>query len=154
MNNLQNKTVFITGASSGIGKACAETFTPGRAKLLLRARRLDRLEEFKKELIEKYSCEVYVFELDVRNREQDEQLKNINDNQVDNSLIVYNDDFNTFDWVIECLVEICRHDETQAEQCALMIHFKGKYAVKHGDKNVLMTMKDHLIERGLTAAVE
>ncbi len=47
-------------------------------------------------------------------------------------VILYNDDVNTFDWVIECLVEICEHETLQAEQCALLVHFKGKAVVKSG----------------------
>lgn len=46
------------------------------------------------------------------------------------SLIVWNDDVNTFDWVIETLIEVCGHTQEQAEQCAWIIHTKGKYAVK------------------------
>ena len=47
-------------------------------------------------------------------------------------LVVHNDEVNTFDWVIQSLVEICRHSVEQAEQCAMIIHFKGKYAVRQG----------------------
>ena len=48
------------------------------------------------------------------------------------NIVLYNDDFNTFDWVIECLVELCGHKPDQAEQCALLVHFKGKCQVKKG----------------------
>ena len=48
------------------------------------------------------------------------------------SLIVWNDEVNTFEWVIETLIEVCGHSAEQAEQCAYLIHFKGKYAVKNG----------------------
>jgi ATP-dependent Clp protease adaptor protein ClpS len=48
------------------------------------------------------------------------------------SLIVWNDEVNTFEWVIETLIEVCGHSQEQAEQCAMLIHTKGKYAVKHG----------------------
>jgi ATP-dependent Clp protease adaptor protein ClpS len=47
-------------------------------------------------------------------------------------LIVWNDEVNTFEWVIETLMEVCGHSYEQAEQCSYIIHFKGKYAVKHG----------------------
>jgi ATP-dependent Clp protease adaptor protein ClpS len=70
------------------------------------------------------------------------------------SLIVWNDEVNTFDWVIETLVEVCNHSEEQAEQCALMIHFKGKYAVKNGDYDTLKPMCDAITERGIGATVE
>ncbi|MCB9034806.1 MAG: ATP-dependent Clp protease adaptor ClpS [Chitinophagales bacterium] len=69
-------------------------------------------------------------------------------------LIVYNDEVNTFDWVIESLVAICKHSYEQAEQCAMFIHFKGKYAVKHGDEKTLTPMKDALLDRGISAAIE
>ena len=69
-------------------------------------------------------------------------------------LIVYNDDFNTFDWVIECLVEILNHTEAQAEQLSLMIHFKGKATVKTAPHNVLKPKKDALVDRGLSAVIE
>lgn len=69
-------------------------------------------------------------------------------------LIVFNDDFNTFDWVIECFVEVCKHSFTQAEQLSLIVHFKGKAVVKTGDYDLLKPMKDALIERGLSAAIE
>lgn len=69
-------------------------------------------------------------------------------------LIVYNDDFNTFDWVIESLVNVCNHTAAQAEQLSLIIHFKGKAVVKTADYEILKPMKDTLIERGLSAAIE
>jgi ATP-dependent Clp protease adaptor protein ClpS len=69
-------------------------------------------------------------------------------------IIVHNDDVNTFDWVIESLVAICKHTYDQAEQCALFVHFKGKYAVKHGTETTLLPMKDALLDRGITATLE
>jgi ATP-dependent Clp protease adaptor protein ClpS len=70
------------------------------------------------------------------------------------SLIVWNDDVNTFDWVIKALVEICGHTEEQAEQCALIIHMRGKYAVKHGSYDTLKPMCDGIIDRGINATIE
>lgn len=70
------------------------------------------------------------------------------------SLVVHNDDVNTFDWVIQSLVEICKHTQEQAEQCALFIHFKGRYDVKHGTRDELKPMKDGLIDRGISATIE
>lgn len=70
------------------------------------------------------------------------------------NITIYNDDVNTFDWVILSLIEVCNHNEAQAEQCAMFIHFKGKYAVKHGSKNVLQPMKDALCDRGIHAVIE
>ena len=69
-------------------------------------------------------------------------------------IIVYNDDYNTFDWVIECFVKILRHTAEQAEQCSLLIHFKGKASVKTASKNVLKPLKDALVDKGLSAVIE
>lgn len=70
------------------------------------------------------------------------------------SLIVWNDEVNTFDWVIETLMEICGHSLEQAEQCAMFIHYKGKYAVKKGDYDILKPMCNSITERGIGATVE
>lgn len=69
-------------------------------------------------------------------------------------LIVYNDDFNTFDWVIQCFVEILKHSHVQAEQLSLIVHFTGKATVKSGPMNVLRPLKDALVDRGLSAVIE
>ena len=69
-------------------------------------------------------------------------------------LIVWNDDVNTFDWVIETLMEVCDHSQEQAEQCSLIIHFKGKCAVKNGDYDTLKPMCDSITERGIGATIE
>lgn len=69
-------------------------------------------------------------------------------------LIVYNDDFNTFDWVIQSLMEICNHTFEQSEQLSILIHFKGKATVKTGNFNKLKPMKEALVERGLSAVLE
>lgn len=70
------------------------------------------------------------------------------------SLIVWNDEVNTFEWVIETLVEVCGHTEEQAEQCAYLIHFNGKYAVKRGGYDDLKQYCDAITERGIGATVE
>ena len=69
-------------------------------------------------------------------------------------LIVWNDEVNTFEWVIETLMEICEHSYEQAEQCAYIIHYKGKYAVKHGSYDDLKPMCDAITERGIGATIE
>lgn len=69
-------------------------------------------------------------------------------------LIVWNDEVNTFEWVIETLMEVCGHTYEQAEQCSYIIHFKGKYAVKQGIYEKLRTMCDAITERGINATVE
>jgi ATP-dependent Clp protease adaptor protein ClpS len=70
------------------------------------------------------------------------------------SLVVWNDEVNTFEWVIETLIEICDHTEDQAEQCAMIIHTQGKYAVKHGGYDILKPMCDAITERGIGATIE
>lgn len=70
------------------------------------------------------------------------------------SLVVWNDDVNTFEWIIESLVEICQHTEEQAEQCAMIIHFQGKYAVKNGELKTLQSMCDAITNRGINATIE
>jgi ATP-dependent Clp protease adaptor protein ClpS len=69
-------------------------------------------------------------------------------------VILYNDEVNTFDWVIECLIDICKHDELQAEQCALLVHYKGKAVVKVGDIEEMKNICEALCNRDLAAAVE
>lgn len=69
-------------------------------------------------------------------------------------LIVYNDDVNTFDWVIQCFMEVCKHSSAQAEQLSLIVHFKGKAIVKTDVMEVLKPMKEALCERGLSAVIE
>lgn len=69
-------------------------------------------------------------------------------------LIVWNDEVNTFEWVIATLVEVCGHSAEQAEQCAMLIHTQGKYAVKQGNYEELKPMCDAITERGIGATVE
>jgi ATP-dependent Clp protease adaptor protein ClpS len=70
------------------------------------------------------------------------------------TLIIWNDDVNTFDWVIDTLIEICGHSKQQAEQCAMIIHSKGKYAVKNGSYDILKPMCEGIIDRGINATIE
>lgn len=70
------------------------------------------------------------------------------------NLIVWNDDVNTFQWVIETLIEVCGHTEEQAEQCAYLIHFQGKCSVKTGEYEKLKAMCDKITDRGIGATVE
>ena len=70
------------------------------------------------------------------------------------TLIVWNDEVNTFQWVIDTLMEICGHSYEQAEQCAYIIHFQGKYAVKKGSYDELKPMCDAITDRGIGATVE
>jgi ATP-dependent Clp protease adaptor protein ClpS len=70
------------------------------------------------------------------------------------SLIVWNDEVNTFDWVIETLVEICGHSPEQAEQCAMLIHSQGKYAVKQASFEELEPLCTAITDRGIGATIE
>ena len=70
------------------------------------------------------------------------------------TLIVWNDDVNTFDWVIKALMEVCGHAAEQAEQCAILIDAKGKYAVKEGSYDTLKPQCDAITERGIGATIE
>lgn len=70
------------------------------------------------------------------------------------SLVVWNDEVTTFEWVIETLIKICNHSTDQAEQCAMLIHTQGKYAVKKGDYDTLKPMCDAITERGIGATIE
>jgi ATP-dependent Clp protease adaptor protein ClpS len=70
------------------------------------------------------------------------------------SLVVWNDEINTFEWVIETLIEVCHHSTEQAEQCAMIIHTQGKYAVKRGTYDELKPMCDAITDRGIGATIE
>ena len=69
-------------------------------------------------------------------------------------LVVYNDDVNTFDWVIQCFTEILSHTLVQAEQLTLLVHFRGRATVKTDSERVLKPFKDALVDRGLSAVIE
>lgn len=71
----------------------------------------------------------------------------------EHELILHNDDFNTFDFVIDTLVELCDHDSIQAEQCAWFVHFKGKCAVKSGELSKMSNLCQEMLRRGLSATV-
>lgn len=69
-------------------------------------------------------------------------------------LILYNDDFNTFDWVILSLMEVCEHTEEQATQCAWLVHYRGKCPVLSGTYDFLVPRHNALAERGLSVNIE
>lgn len=68
-------------------------------------------------------------------------------------LVVYNDDFNTFDHVIQILIKVCRHTVEQAEQCTLIIHNKGKCSVKNGTYEELRPMREAICDAGIDAKI-
>jgi ATP-dependent Clp protease adaptor protein ClpS len=70
------------------------------------------------------------------------------------NLVLFNDDINTFDYVIEVLMEICEHTVEQAETCAWITHYKGKCAVKSGSYDFLKPYKQALLESKLTVSIQ
>lgn len=70
------------------------------------------------------------------------------------SIILFNDDVNTFDFVIDSLIEVCGHNPIQAEQCTYLVHYKGKCSVKSGSFEKLRPICSALLDRGLTAEIE
>jgi ATP-dependent Clp protease adaptor protein ClpS len=70
------------------------------------------------------------------------------------SLILHNDDFHTFDFVIDALVEVCDHQLEQAEQCTYLVHYKGKCDVKRGSLKKLKPLRSSLADRGLKATID
>ena len=71
------------------------------------------------------------------------------DSKVNKELVLFNDDYHTFDFVIEALMKVCKHSEEQAEQSAYIVHFNGKCSVKNGPEHKLRPMKEALIDRDL-----
>lgn len=69
------------------------------------------------------------------------------------NVIIYNDDFNTFEHVIATLIKVCKHTAEQAEQCTWLIHYKGKCAVKSGEFYKLVPIKDAICEAGIDAKI-
>jgi ATP-dependent Clp protease adaptor protein ClpS len=69
-------------------------------------------------------------------------------------LVLYNDDFNTFEYVIKSLVEVCYHTDEQAEQCATITHYRGRCDIKKGLKTYLKPMQVALVKRNLKAVIE
>jgi len=84
----------------------------------------------------------------------DEVIDNLTEEVKVRDLVVYNDDYNTFDFVIESLVEVCKHDLLQAEQCTYIVHYNGKCIVKNGSYDDLNPMRIALCDRGLSAVVK
>ena len=70
------------------------------------------------------------------------------------TLELHNDDYHTFDYVIESLIEVCELDSIQATQCTYLIHYKGKCDVKRGSKSYLLPMRRALAQRDLKAVIK
>lgn len=85
---------------------------------------------------------------------REEKAVEVLEEEIDvNDLVVFNDDVNTFQHVINTLIRVCRHTSEQAEQCTMLIHFKGKCAVKTGLFEELKPMKDGICEAGIDAKI-
>ncbi|AZI20262.1 ATP-dependent Clp protease adaptor ClpS [Chryseobacterium taklimakanense] len=87
-------------------------------------------------------------------REYEEEVAVLEETDEENKLVLWNDDVNTFDFVIECLIEICGHTLEQAEQCTILVHYKGKCTVKTGSMEKLKPMHEKLLSRGLTSEIQ
>jgi len=85
-----------------------------------------------------------LYETDVLEVIEDTDLKD---------LVVFNDDFNTFDHVITTLIRVCKHSTEQAEQCTWLIHYKGKCAVRSGAEADLKPMRDAICDVGIDARI-
>lgn len=83
-----------------------------------------------------------------------EDVDVLTEEAINHNLIVWNDEVNTFDWVIDTLMDICGHEREQAEQCAMLIHTKGKYAVKNGSYDLLKPQCDGITDRLINATIE
>ncbi len=90
----------------------------------------------------------------MQNPDSKELLDLLEEKVTTHSIILYNDDFNTFDHVIYCLVQICNHEVIQAEQCAWIVHTNGKCIVKTGEYKELEPLCTSLLEKGLSAIIE
>lgn len=86
-------------------------------------------------------------------RQYEEEVLVLDETDEVYKLILHNDDIHTFDDVIEALIQICKHDPIQAEQCTMLVHFKGKCTVKTGSMDLLKPMHEKLIARSLTSEI-
>ncbi len=82
---------------------------------------------------------------------EQEEIQLLEQETEQHRIILHNDDFNTFDFVIESLMEVCEHNLHQAEQCTMLVHYKGKCDVKTGDLEDLKPRCSELLRRGLSA---
>lgn len=88
------------------------------------------------------------------NKEQlQKDVQTIEDQAPINEIVLFNDDINTFDHVIETLVDVCNHTFEQAEQCSILVHYKGKCTVKTGAYNDLEPRCSKLLQAGLSAEI-
>lgn len=96
----------------------------------------------------------YLFENNKGKEQEETDVDVLENEQENNILVIYNDDVNSFDHVIDSLVDICKHTREQANQIAMLVHYKGKCEAKEGDFDTLLPMKRALNKRGITANIE
>ena len=82
------------------------------------------------------------------------EVEELTGNEDKKALVVFNDDHNTFDHVIDTLIKICKHDPMQAEQCTMLIHYRGKCSVKEGGYHFLRPMREGISEAGIKAVIQ
>jgi ATP-dependent Clp protease adaptor protein ClpS len=88
------------------------------------------------------------------NTDFEEDVDLLTEEAINHKLIVWNDEVNTFDWVIDTLMAVCGHEREQAEQCTMLIHYKGKCAVKNGSFDDLKAQRDAITDRLINATIE
>ncbi|MCH2198710.1 MAG: ATP-dependent Clp protease adaptor ClpS [Flavobacteriales bacterium] len=88
------------------------------------------------------------------NPQEEEDVLVLTEEVEEKQIVLFNDEVNTFDFVIESLIKVCGHDPIQAEQCTIIVHFKGKCSVKKGTFEDLEPMCTALLDRGLTAEIQ
>lgn len=95
-------------------------------------------------------------ELEITKPKIDKKVEDAVNNLINptKSLILINDDYNTIDYVINCLIKYCNHSLEQAEQCTLIVHYNGKCAIKHGSFEKLKPICEILLKSGLTVSIE
>ncbi len=86
-------------------------------------------------------------------REYEEDILVLEEEDEVYKLVLHNDDVHTFDYVIDSLIEICGHTLEQAEQCTILVHYKGKCTVKTGSMELLKPMHNKLLSRQLTSEI-
>ena len=83
--------------------------------------------------------------------QQEEELATLED--MGCNLVLFNDDYHTFDYVIKALMDICRHTYEQAQQCSILVHYNGRCTVKHGSYDDLLPLHTALLDKQLTSEI-
>ncbi|REE80332.1 ATP-dependent Clp protease adaptor protein ClpS [Lutibacter oceani] len=86
-------------------------------------------------------------------RKIQEEVETLEEETNQFEIVLFNDDVNTFDFVIDSLIEVCEHTLEQAEQCTILVHYKGKCTVKTGEYNDLKSRCSKLLNKGLSAEI-